>query len=55
MRSELTTASEYDAKLWNVNHNPAGMTFADFNSHVDFLKQTLLKKFSIVNNDINEL
>ena len=55
MRSELTIASEYDSKLWDVNHNPAEMLFSDFNGHVNFLKESLLQKLTVVNNDINEM
>lgn len=55
MRSELDIAAEYDACLWDVNHNMAGLEFANFNAYVDFLKESLLKKLNVVNNDINGL
>ena len=55
MRREISLAAEYDAKVWKVNHHPYGPKFADFNGHVDFLNEILLKKLAVVNNEVNGL
>ena len=52
MRSELAIAAEYDAKLWGVNHNPASIYFNNFNGHVDYLKEILNQKKSVIQQEI---
>lgn len=50
MRSTLSTAAKYDSMLWgNESNDPSGVNRKDFNAYVDFLKETLNKKISVVN------
>jgi len=52
LRDILSVAAEYDAKLWEVNHNPANLSFENFNGHVDFLKSVLINKLKVVSKEI---
>lgn len=54
-REQLELAATYDAKLWGVNHNPVDMKYDDFDGHVDFLKDTLVRKFAVVDSDVNAM
>ena len=54
-REQLEIAATYDAKLWGVNHNPVDMKYDDFDGHVDFLKNTLVRKFAVVDSDVNAM
>ena len=50
MRTTLSTAAQYDSMLWgNESNDPSGVNRKDFNAYVDFLKETLNKKISVVN------
>ena len=53
MRELLNVATQYDAVLWDVNHNPNNTVLVDFNEHVDYLKDILLNKYIVVSNEIN--
>ena len=61
MREAIALSAGYDAKLWGVNHNPmtaqgyTSLTFDNFNGHVDFLKDALINKLSVVNSEVNGL
>lgn len=56
MRSTLSTAAHYDTMLWGSrNTDPSGVDRKDFNAYVDFLKETLNKKISVVNKFIENL
>ena len=56
MRSTLSTAAQYDSMLWgNDSNDPSGINRKDFNAYVDFLKETLNKKISVVNKFIENL
>lgn len=54
-REQLELAATYDAKLWGVNHNPVDMKYDDFDGHVDFLKDTFVRKFAVVDSDVNAM
>lgn len=55
MRNEIYVSQQYDTLFWGEHKDPSGIVRANFDAYVDFLKETLLKKLSIVNNDINGL
>ena len=59
LRNHLRVAAVYDSKIWGVNHNPlsssGGLIFNNFDGHVDFLKQTIANKFSVVDTAISDL
>lgn len=55
LRNKISVAADYDAKLWQVNHNPTNMELANFNEHVNFLKATILNRMKIVSNEISIL
>ena len=56
MRSTLSTAAQYDTMLWGSrNTDPSGVDRKDFDAYVDFLKETLSKKISVVNKFIEKL
>lgn len=52
IRNEIRIAALYDAKMWEVNHNPSGLLYDDFDGHVDFLKETLEKKLFVVDDAV---
>ncbi|WP_294431398.1 CotH kinase family protein [uncultured Treponema sp.] len=53
MRSEILVSQQYDTMIWGEHKDPSGVVRKDFDAYVDFLKETLLKKLSVVNNEIN--
>ena len=53
MRVLFKSAAEYDAKLWDVNHNPNNKVFTDFDGHVDYLKDVLVQRYNVVSDEIN--
>ena len=55
MREQLALAAEYDTLRWGAHNDPSGITRANFNAYVDFLKDTLEKKLSVVNADVSGL
>ena len=56
MRSTISTAAQYDSMLWGSESNdPSGINRKDFNAYVDFLKETIVKKISVVNKFIENL
>ena len=56
MRSALSTAAQYDSMLWgNESNDPSGINRKDFDAYVDFLKETLIKKISVVDKFIENL
>lgn len=50
IRNEIKIAAVYDSILWGVNHNPnpSVLTFNNFDGHVDFLKNVMNNKLSVV-------
>lgn len=55
MRSEIYVSQQYDTLVWGEHKDPSGIVRANFDAYVDFLEDTLLKKLSVVNNDIKGL
>jgi len=55
LREELSVAAEYDAKLWDVNHNPGKLNFSNFHGNDDNKKKVLITKLNVVSNEINRL
>ena len=55
-RDAISTAAQYDMMLWGSKSNdPSGINRKDFNAYVDFLKETVSKKISVVNEFIENL
>lgn len=55
-RDTISTAARYDMMLWGSKSNdPSGINRKDFDAYVDFLKETLSKKVSVVNKFIENL
>ncbi|MBR6422242.1 CotH kinase family protein [bacterium] len=55
-RDAISTAARYDLMLWGSKSNdPSGINRKDFDAYVDFLKETLNKKISVVNKFIENL
>lgn len=55
MRSEIYVSQQCDTLVWGEHKDPSGIVRANFDAYVDFLKETLLKKLNVVNNDISGL
>ena len=55
MRNEIYVSQQYDTMVWGEHKDPSSIVRANFDAYVDFLKETLLKKVTVVNNDINKL
>lgn len=55
MRKELSLAAEFDTKLWGAHNDPSEIARKDFDAYVDFLKETLENKLSVVNSEISGL
>ncbi len=55
LRNLLSVAARYDAMIWGVNHNPLEMELSDFNSHVDFVKDILIMKLSVVKTEVENI
>ena len=56
MRGKISVAAEYDSLLWGIRENNMNrIKTKDFNSNVDFLKETLLKRLLLVDSEINNL
>ena len=55
MRNEIYVSQQYDTMVWGEHKDPSGIVRANFDAYVDFLKETLLKKVIVVNNDISGL
>ena len=55
MRNEIYVSQQYDTMVWGEHKDPSGIVRANFDAYVDFLKETLLEKVTVVNNDINRL
>jgi len=51
MRSKLSTAVEYDTMLWGEHDDPTGVKRENFDAYVDFFKERVLSKISIINED----
>ena len=55
-RDAISTAAQYDMMLWGSKSNdPSGVNRKDFNAYTDFLKETIIKKISVVNKFIENL
>ena len=55
-RSKIATAAQYDTMLWgNESNDPSDINRKDFNAYTDFLKETVNKKLSVVNEFIENL
>lgn len=52
MRNELAVAAQYDTMLWGEHNDPSGVKRENFDAYVDFLKERLLKKMLIIENDL---
>ena len=52
MRSELSVAAVYDTMLWGEHNDPSGVKRENFDAYVDFLKERILDKISIINADV---
>ena len=44
-----------DVRKWGEHADPSGIIREDFDAYVDFLKDTLNKKFDVVNAEISAL
>ena len=55
MRGRLAIAAEYDKMLWGVHNDPSGVQRENFDAYVDFLKEGILDKISIVDKEISEM
>ena len=55
-RDAISTAAQYDMMLWgSKSSDPSGINRKNFNAYVDFLKETVSKKISVVNEFIENL
>ena len=52
MRGRLDTAAGYDTMLWGEHDDPSGVKRENFDAYVDFLKEAVMKKLSVVNADV---
>lgn len=55
MRSKLAVAAQYDTMLWGEHEDLSGIKRENFNAYVDFLKERILDKLSIVDNNISSM
>ncbi|OUM57499.1 hypothetical protein PIROE2DRAFT_64978 [Piromyces sp. E2] len=51
-RSDLSVAVQCDSKIWKVHADPSGIIRKNFDAYVDFLKDLLIKRFAVVNSEI---
>ena len=55
MRNAIYVSQQCDIIIWKEHKDSSGIVRENFEAYVDFLKETLLKKVSVVNNYINGL
>ena len=55
MRNEIYVSQQYDTLVWGEHKDPSGIIRPNFDAYMDFLKETLIKKLTVVNNDISGL
>ncbi len=55
LREEISVAAEFDFLIWGKHNDSSNIVREDFDSYVDFLKETLNKKLLVVNDFICEL
>jgi len=54
MRSKLDTAAQYDTMLWGEHNDPSLIHRENFDAYVDFFKERVLDKLSVVDTDISK-
>ncbi len=55
MRSKLDTAAQYDTMLWGEHNDPSGIKRENFDAYVNFFKERVLDKLSVVDTDISKI
>ena len=55
MRSKLSVAAQYDTMLWGEHDDSSGVKRENFDAYVDFLKERILDKLSIVDKNISSM
>lgn len=55
MRSRLSVAAEYDTMLWGKHDDPSGVKRENFDAYVDFFKEAVLNKISVINADVSAM
>jgi len=55
MRSELSVAVQCDSEIWEEHADPSEIMRENFDAYVDFLKDLLIKRFAIVNSEIESM
>lgn len=55
MRKRLDTAAAYDTMLWGEHDDPSGVKRENFDAYVDFLKEALFNKISVINTDVSKI
>ena len=55
LRNEISLAAQYDTMLWGEHNDPSEIKRENFDAYVDFLKETIVKKISVVNDSITNL
>ena len=55
MRSKLAVAALYDTMLWGERDDPSGVNRENFDAYVDFFKESVMEKLSVVDANISSI
>ena len=55
LRETLAVAATFDTMRWGAHNDPSGISRADFDAYVDFLKETLAKKYAVVDSAVTAM